>query len=1023
MLGSTIRRTYAIRLGIEDGNKFMGELNQIGAKGEKAMRRIVASTAPASAELRVLNNVVRAGRRNFAGLLSVIGSYQGLKTVVDIYGRFERGLIGVGKTADLAGRELKALGVDIEGLSKRIPVSADELLAIAQSAGQLGVKGRDNLLIFTETVAKLGTATNLAGSEAATALARILNVTGESVTKVDLLGSVIVALGNNFAATESEIADMATEVARASAVFDVGSAAAAGMGAAMVSLGIRSEVGGTTVGRVFRMMEAAIRGGGEKLEILSRLTGRAGKDFARLFGEDSVKAFQLFIQGLGRVEAAGGSTTRVLEELGLADQRILKALPVLAGRADLLTKALAMANRETENAVALNEEAERAFGTFESQMTLAANALRAVGRAIGEDLAPVILGVAEWLRDLSDNAGGVTTAFWVMTSSIAAVAGARVAGAAIVALGALRAQMVAAQAAGVGLASTMTAVRGVLAFLGGPWGVILGAASAALTLFVGNTDDAVDNLDDYSRASAKAAKETERLGRAVKDAGEGADLTALKLRAQRLEESIALSKAAAAALRELSAAQDQDLVGAGDRFTSSRGVTIDRITTARALEGGAGGKGMIAAMIEEEVAAGKRLQAELDDVAQAISRAQARIKDGLMDPAAGAGAVKVLEDLTDAREAFIGKLEDEVYLLGLDSREREIQAIVMAGQANAIREGNLLRAEEVKHIRDLVESRRALTKAEQNRQKDEAKVAGIYKRNRTALEKYNDAMEELQRLQGMGAFDEMGDTYWREQSRLLDEWMAAQKKSYDEALANSREFSAGALRAFKDYADGATNAARMAESATNSVMSGLEDALVRSRSLADITVGIAQDLQRLMIRQMITGPLAQGLSGWLDSAFSPGGASSGGSGGAVITEGWFAPTQHTGGIAGLDGTPRPVDPAVFADAPRFHRGGLPGLRANEVPAILERGEEVLTRNDPRHRFNMASGPGNITITVVNETGTPVHGSVEETPGGGIDERAFQVLLTPVVTSVIQGGAADTVLRRRFGLTAVPTRRG
>lgn len=60
---------------------------------------------------------------------------------------------------------------------------------------------------------------------------------------------------------------------------------------------------------------------------------------------------------------------------------------------------------------------------------------------------------------------------------------------------------------------------------------------------------------------------------------------------------------------------------------------------------------------------------------------------------------------------------------------------------------------------------------------------------------------------------------------------------------------------------------------------------------------------------------------------------------------------HQGGIAGALGTMRNVNPAIFHGAPRYHTGGVAGLRPNEVPAILQKGEEVLTRQDPRHRYN------------------------------------------------------------------------
>lgn len=63
--------------------------------------------------------------------------------------------------------------------------------------------------------------------------------------------------------------------------------------------------------------------------------------------------------------------------------------------------------------------------------------------------------------------------------------------------------------------------------------------------------------------------------------------------------------------------------------------------------------------------------------------------------------------------------------------------------------------------------------------------------------------------------------------------------------------------------------------------------------------------------------------------------------------------NHTGGIAGgsAGGVRRNVSPAIFAGAMRYHTGGIVGLAADEQPAILRKGEEVLTESDPRHRFN------------------------------------------------------------------------
>jgi len=52
---------------------------------------------------------------------------------------------------------------------------------------------------------------------------------------------------------------------------------------------------------------------------------------------------------------------------------------------------------------------------------------------------------------------------------------------------------------------------------------------------------------------------------------------------------------------------------------------------------------------------------------------------------------------------------------------------------------------------------------------------------------------------------------------------------------------------------------------------------------------------------------------------------------------------HGGGTAGRDGYNhnRAVPLAAFAHAQRYHNGGIAGLKPNEVPAILERGERVI----------------------------------------------------------------------------------
>jgi tape measure domain-containing protein len=77
-----------------------------------------------------------------------------------------------------------------------------------------------------------------------------------------------------------------------------------------------------------------------------------------------------------------------------------------------------------------------------------------------------------------------------------------------------------------------------------------------------------------------------------------------------------------------------------------------------------------------------------------------------------------------------------------------------------------------------------------------------------------------------------------------------------------------------------------------------------------------------------------------------------------------AAQNHAGGIAGRGGAWRQVNPALFAMAPRYHAGGVAGLNPGEVPAILQRGEEVLTQNDPRHIAN-GGGQSGGNVRIIN----------------------------------------------------------
>jgi tape measure domain-containing protein len=74
---------------------------------------------------------------------------------------------------------------------------------------------------------------------------------------------------------------------------------------------------------------------------------------------------------------------------------------------------------------------------------------------------------------------------------------------------------------------------------------------------------------------------------------------------------------------------------------------------------------------------------------------------------------------------------------------------------------------------------------------------------------------------------------------------------------------------------------------------------------------------------------------------------------------------HSGGVVGSGQgfQRRGLDAGIFAVAPRYHSGGIAGLGPNEVPAVLQKGEEVITARDPRHRNNRGTMLGDVNLSV------------------------------------------------------------
>lgn len=335
----------------------------------------------------------------YASTALAAGGVASAKFAID----FEDSFAGVKKTVDATPEQLAKIKQGIIDLSTTgidgrgaIPQTATELNELAAAGGQLGIS-QENIIDFTEVMAQMGSATNLVGEEGAATLARFMNVMGTSQGEIRNIGSAIVDLGNHSATTESEIAEMALRMGKYGSSVRMSAADVLGYSAALSSLGIEAQMGGSAIGRTWLSIETAVASGGEGLTKFAKYSGKSAEEFKEQWNTDSSGAFNGLLKGLQSAE----NLTVALDDLGINNTQDIQAMMALVNGYDLVTESVNRSNTAYQENTALQEEFNAKNETTASKLANTKNNIIEAARSIGETMLPSIQDASTTVADFA----------------------------------------------------------------------------------------------------------------------------------------------------------------------------------------------------------------------------------------------------------------------------------------------------------------------------------------------------------------------------------------------------------------------------------------------------------------------------------------------------------------------------------------------------------------------------------------------------------------------------------------------
>lgn len=302
---------------------------------------ITGNAGPLNAQINIVQrNLIRLQSLSsrFSNFFVLGGAVYALKALVDQLEKIETGFIRIERVArDFKGGNFRG---DIFNLAQGISgVSIEELQRIMKVSAQLGIRGRADLLKFTETVAIMANVTGISADLLATDIGKIIQVFSILPRDVDRVANSILQVADDFNATESEITNIVRRIGAFSKSIGLSVDETIAFAAAMKDVGVNTEIAASSLYTFFaRLQTNPVK--------IAKLFGYTSEEeifnFFKRLRNEPVEAIVTLLQKIKSLSP--GEKLLFFKDLELYGVRNAAALGTLAEKVDRLKEALGSAN-------------------------------------------------------------------------------------------------------------------------------------------------------------------------------------------------------------------------------------------------------------------------------------------------------------------------------------------------------------------------------------------------------------------------------------------------------------------------------------------------------------------------------------------------------------------------------------------------------------------------------------------------------------------------------------------------------